>query len=281
MNKNMSENNSQNPSTESPAESNALILSPTQIMSYTRCPESFRRRYIEKEIIPPAIAQVKGTAVHKGAEFNYSQKIETKKDLPKKDIVDYSVNAYENQIKSEGVFLDPEEEMRGKKIVISEGKDQTVKIADEFASAIASKYQPESVEEEIKTVLPIKNIAIKGIIDLKTDNGFIVDLKVSGKAWTQDKVNRSVQLTFYSLLNFAKEGKYPSKLIIENIVEAKKIKTLTLETTRSRNDYETLLTRISSVVEGIQKGCFPPTSETSYWCDFRYCGYWKTCKYVN
>ena len=39
-------------------------LSPSQMGMYCRCGEQYRRRYIEKEIIPPGFALIKGGSVH-------------------------------------------------------------------------------------------------------------------------------------------------------------------------------------------------------------------------
>jgi hypothetical protein len=82
---------------------------------YAKCGEAWRRRYVQKEIIPPGVAAVKGISLHKGSEYNFTSKLETKVDRPVKDIVDYSVSTLEEKIKAEGLTLIDEEEERGKK----------------------------------------------------------------------------------------------------------------------------------------------------------------------
>ena len=151
-------------------------ISPSQIFTYSKCGEIYRRRYIEKEVIPPGIAQTKGLSVHKGAEFNFKPKIQTKKDKPVGDVVDFSVAAFEGQVENEGLSLNSEEEGRGKKIVVGEAKDKTAKMASVLMTHVAPRYQPVTVEEPVVVPLETSTHDLKGIIDLEVEDGSIVDL---------------------------------------------------------------------------------------------------------
>ena len=150
-------------------------ISPSQVGTYTKCGEAFRRRYVEHEKIPPGISLLKGRAVHKGSEYNFKQKVESHVDLKAKDIVDYSVADFETTKEKEGLLLNREEESRGASIVIGDAKDSTKDLSGLYAREVAPKYQPVGVEEEVFTELPSSSHDLKGYIDLRTDDKKILD----------------------------------------------------------------------------------------------------------
>lgn len=254
-------------------------ISPTQASMYLKCGEQYRRRYIEKHIIPPGISLVKGTSVHKGSELNFKQKVVSRSDMRKQTIVDYSVTMFEETIKNEGLSLNSAEESRGQNIVVAEAKDTTAVFAGLLMDKVAPKYQPIEVEENRFVELPTSTHDLCGIIDMKTDAGNIVDLKTSAKAWTQDRLDRDLQFTFYGLLDRVKIGEDPKPMILENLVSTKEPKNITLETHRGKEDFEILINRLNSVVDGINKGVFIPAAPDSWACDEKYCGYALTCRY--
>ncbi len=107
-------------------------LSATQLEMYWRCPEQYRRRYIEHEVVPPGISALTGRAIHRGAETNFRQKIESHADLPAKDIVEAAVAGFDVDVLG-GYMLSADEASRGVAIVLGEAKDQTAQLADVHA----------------------------------------------------------------------------------------------------------------------------------------------------
>lgn len=262
-------------------------LSPSQIDSFTRCGEAYRRRYIEKEIIPPAFAMLKGGAVHVGAEENFKQKIESHQDLPTKDIVDIAAASFDGKVVSEGVLLSEEEESVGKEILQGKAKDSTVRMAEQFSKSVAPLHQPIAVEEKVRLALPGAPRDLLGIMDLVVDGG-VQDLKTSAKKKLQDDVDSSVQFTTYAALYRTKYGKLPERIIIDNVIDRMTEKTgkITSEhqqlvTTRSTADFNALAARINTVTQGIEAGMFMPATPGAWWCSAKSCGYWRTCAYVN
>jgi len=126
-------------------------ISYSQVGMFLRCGEQYRQRYIENRVIPPAIAMIKGSAVHKGAELNWKQKIDTKKDLSKNDIVDLSVIALEERAR-EDLFLSEDEKTIGKDNLIGAAKDSVVSIAGLYADTMAPAIQPLHSEMMIDTI---------------------------------------------------------------------------------------------------------------------------------
>jgi RecB family exonuclease len=256
-------------------------LSPSQINTYLRCPEQYRRRYIKNEIIPPAIALLKGTSVHKASEKNFKQKIASRVDLPKQDIIDISVTTFEDTMKNEGLFLNKEEEDRGKAVVVGEAKDSVVVFSSLYSAQVAPRYQPKEVEKDQLIELADAPFNLKGRVDLIDENEKIIDLKTGTKTRSQDDVDRDTQLTFYSMTYRAIHGCDPTGLVIEQVIDKKVPENKTFTTTRNMKDYEALINRINVVSLGIKKGVFPPATDGAWWCSPLRCGFWFTCPYVK
>ena len=75
-------------------------ISVSQINMYLHCPASYYYRYVMDLVIPPKVALTRGTAVHSGIEFNYTQKMETEKDLPLEEVKEYTAAVFEEDRKS-------------------------------------------------------------------------------------------------------------------------------------------------------------------------------------
>jgi len=265
-------------------------ISPSQLGTFENCGEAYRRRYIEKEIIPPGVAALRGGSVHKGAEMNFLQKIESKIDLPRKDIIDKAAAEFDGRMKLEGLFLDPEAAARGKDIVVGEEKDITVRLAGLFADEVAPVYQPITVEEKIRIELPDSPRDILGILDMTAQiivdparGTGVVDYKTGKKTKPQSDFDKSSQISLYDLAYRAKNGgKAPDFLQVEQLIDLKKgPKRVTNVTTRSLPDFKATVARVNSMIEGLEKGAFMPTAPGSWNCSARWCGYFSTCRFVN
>lgn len=261
--------------------------SASQINTFTNCGEQYRRRYLEKEIIPPGVAAVRGSSVHKGAEHNFVQKIKTFKDLPKAEIVDRAVAEFEARVKADGVFMSDEEEAKGRAVVIGAEKDRTVRLTGVFASDVAPVYQPEAVELKQTIVLPKAPRDILGILDFvgtkvaePTQKG-IVDFKSVAKSKGQKTWDADPALSIYDLTFRAKEGRAPDFIAVEELVDTKVPKRVSITTSRSRRDFEALVARVNTVVSAVDAGVFVPANVGWWGCSPKWCGYWKTCAYVN
>jgi CRISPR/Cas system-associated exonuclease Cas4 (RecB family) len=232
-------------------------------------------------VIPPAIALLKGTSVHKASEKNFKQKIDSKVDLPKKDIIDISISTFEDTMKNEGLFLNKEEESIGKAKVVGTAKDSVVVFSNLYSEKVAPKYQPLDVEKDQLIELETSPFNLKGRVDLVDDRKRIIDLKTGTKTKNQDDIDRDTQLTFYSMTYRALYGCNPTGLIIEQVIDKKEPENKTFETSRDMSDYHALINRINAVAEAISKDVFPPAIESSWICSPKFCGYWNSCMFIS
>jgi hypothetical protein len=256
-------------------------ISPSRLGMYEKCGEQYRRRYIEGEKIPPGIALVKGTGVHGGAKGNFRQKIVSREDLPRKDIVEISVTSYEEALSKGGLSLTKEEESIGYHKVVAQGKDGVVTLSGLYADEMAPAYQPLLVEEDQLVTVPSSEYDLKGIIDLVDAQESVIDLKTGSKKKNEDEVHTSEQLTFYALLYKAKTGRLPTSVRLEVLIDTKKPQRQPLVGYRTMEDLGLLISRINAMTNGIKKGVFIPTQPTSWWCSERWCGYYRSCPYIK
>lgn len=248
----------------------------SQINMYLTCGERYRRRYICGDIIPPGIALVKGKSVHKGIEINNRQKIESHEDLPKSDIIEQTVTAYEQDVQQDLLFQ-PDE---NPKDVIGKGKDGVVSLAGLYADEVAPTIQPVQAEE--KTLIEMYDSKpIMVVIDCIDDKGVIHDYKTSGKTKPQSEADTSLQLSLYAMAYHDQTGKMPSSLQLDTLVETKTPKYVPLVTRRDESVYQKTANFLQSVSTGIERGVFLPAQPGSWTCDPRWCGYYDTCKYVK
>lgn len=260
-------------------------ISQSQLNMYTLCAESYRRRYIEKEIIPPGFALVTGSGVHKGAEVNFKQKIETRKDLKESDVIDIATTEFEDRLERDGVLLSDEEKSVGYDKTKGKTKDKVVRMTKVLINDIAPKYQPILVEHKQRITTPNSDYDLLAILDLVDEDGVIADFKTSGRKKNQDEVDKSDQLSFYSLIYKAMTGELPKAVRLELVID-RELKTKivtehqTLESARKMGDLKILMNRINTMITGINKGVFMPCDKNNWKCNARWCGYYNTCKYV-
>lgn len=256
-------------------------VSPSQLDMFCKCGEQYRRRYIEKEIIPPGIALLQGGAFAKATEGNMRQKIESHADVPAADIEEMASAAFDTALAG-GYALTKDEESRGAATVLGEAKDQTVEMAGFHIAKQAPDYQPVLVEERVRIELPNSTHDLLGIMDLADDKDRVTDFKTSGKRKNQNDVDSSVQLTTYAAAFKAKTGREASEVRLDTVVQLKSGMVRDVQKSdRKEADYKALANRISLVTVAIQKGVFTPASPMSWWCAAKWCGYHSTCPFVN
>jgi hypothetical protein len=262
--------------------SERIRISPSRILTYLRCGEQDRRRNVEKEIIPPGVAQLKGTGLHKASEINFRQKIVTRQDLPKKQIIEAAIDTFNEKIAVDGLELSEEEKSVGKEKVVAQAHTSLKTLSTLYADNVAPRYQPKDVEEKIVVPIPNSNIDLVGVVDVIDESDVIVDIKTSQRKKPQDDADGSLQLTSYALTHWAKTGAPAVELRIENIIDSTSPGVQTLQTQRKEEDFASFLRIVETVAKGIEAGVFPPAygMPGAWYCSPRFCGYWSTCPYV-
>jgi hypothetical protein len=248
---------------------------------YLRCGEQWRRRYVLGEKIPPGVALVKGGAVHKAAEVNYAQKVESHADLPASDLVAAAAAHVGDVIQNEGLMLAPDETARGVAKVKGEIVDRAVVLTKLFAERVAPSVQPALVEQFVTIELPNHTHDLLGRLDVTDTGDRIRDLKTAGRRKTQDDVDRSDQLTYYDAAFRKLTGRAPAGVTMDVLLDLKKPDVQTLHSSRDDKDRQVFLNRLNAMLAGVKAGSFPPAPLGAWCCSPKWCGYWFTCGFVN
>jgi hypothetical protein len=256
-------------------------LSASQLDMFAKCPESWRRRYLEGEIIPPRLAMLKGSAIHSAAEHNMRQKIESYADLPVKEITDFAVSAYEDKLKRDSYTLGENETLND----AAEMKSTVASMAQVHAERQAPDYQPVAVEQRFTISLPMLDHDLVGVADLITDQREVVDFKTGKRSLSQSDADESTQLSIYAAsVQRDNPGVDAVNVTLDMITEPgsrSAPKRVVIHSHRDRSDLPILANRVEVVSRTIAAGLFPPAAPGSWWCSADWCGYYATCKYVN
>ena len=252
-----------------------MRINQSRMNMHLRCGEQDRRRYEEGEIIPPGIALIRGSSVHKGAEENNKHILASGKEIKKVDLIKLVRNEFSKRIKAEGIYLTKEEKFQ-KKTVIENGKNEAMALTGVFADEVSPTIEPVKIEMPFE--IEFKENILHGRIDLVDKKG-LRDLKTSNKKKNQGEVDDSDQLSMYTLGYKFLFGKMPKTILMDVLVATKTPKYQPLTTKRTLKDIDVFLRRLYAVIEGIKKGVFLPTKPENWWCGEKWCGYYSTCKY--
>lgn len=256
-------------------------ISATQMEMIWRCPEQYRRRYIEGERLPPGVALLVGTGMHIGAQVNFDQKIKTHEDLPPKQIVGAAVSGFEKRVAGDGFSLSEEEASRGAKVVLGEAKDLTAKLAGAHAEHQAPDYQPVAVEHTTRIVFPNASHDLLGVTDLRDDKDRVTDFKSAARKPAEDEAERSIALTIYAA-SFQIENSRPSSEVRLDVLTKTKVPGRHVRVSqRDRNDFAVLANRVNITLAAIKAGVFLPASPGNWACSSKWCGFASTCPYFN
>jgi len=254
------------------------FITNSMLNMFQRCPEQFRRRFLEGEIIPPGISARIGTSLHRAAEENHRYKLMKGEDLPKDYLQDLARDTYKTLIENEGVYLAPEELTEAQKL-IAEGLDTAVTLTGLYRDRIAPEIKPYLIEKEIFIQVDDLPVPFRGTLDLITEDHLIIDFKTTSQKWSQEKADGLLQPTFYWFMAKA-EGISPNKFVFKILIKKSHPEVQTLETTRTEEDLWALIQRARVLIQAIEKGVFPPTNPENWWCSPRFCGYYATCPYI-
>jgi hypothetical protein len=259
-----------------------LKLNQSQVGQFLKCPEQWRRVNVEGERIPPPFSMLRGTAVHAGAELNFTQKIASGVDLPRNQVVEAAVESLQSTVRKEGVLLDAEETTRGLAVVQNEVEKKVAQMATVFSLEIAPRYQPTDVE--LRTEIRISDdLVLHGRVDWIDDQEQVSDLKTgAASGWGGDAVETSIQLTAYAILYYAVKKKLPRRLVIELISDKATPENKTFGTTRDGDDFEAFLANLKAVAFAMRAGAFTGAygQKGAWWCSKKFCGFWSTCQFV-
>ncbi len=243
-------------------------LSVSQVKTYLLCPLKYFYRYVQRLPTPKSSELALGSAVHSALEVNFTQKVQSREDLPLAQVTDAFSDAWKMQV-PETAF--DQEEKPG------QIKDEGVRIVGHYHSTVSPDIQPQRVEEKFELAFENAPYTFVGRVDLVDSRGLIIDHKTTKRAPTPEQVRQDFQLTAYSLAHRLTQGRPEAGLRLDVMVRTKTPKVLHLPAVRAPRDHARFLKLLGHVAKGIQSDLFYPNPNfTCPSCPYRQqCDAWQ------
>lgn len=241
---------------------------------YCHCQEAFRRRYIEGEIIPPAIAMAVGTGVHKAAETNHKQKINTGMDMRIDEILDAAADGFQTEVEQNGVYFTGSRSELNKEL--GKAQDLSINLAALYGKKIAPAIMPVAAELKIEAQHPDLPIPFSGTIDVVTQKS-IIDLKTARVKWRAGKEKETVQPEIYRFMLRENDG---HDYDFGFHVMAYTGETQYIPVKKSNQEMGYVVGIVKAMLNSIKTGCFMAAVPGHWICadGGKFCGFWHTCK---
>lgn len=249
-------------------------LSHSSINTYLGCPERWRRRYLELEYEPANQKMLVGKVVGRAVGAGYIGKIET--GAISAELLTDTFDTEWTESTQEEVDWEGEEP--------GAVKDAAASSLIAYASSLMPTVEPVTVEESFEIILPGAEWVTLGYMDW-LDSSTIFDLKVSGKAKTQENLDWDDQATLYvAAKQIQGDGLRPFKWhAVKRPSPGGRSPATAVEltTTRTQLQVNHMLEKIALVAREIDwrvetgnwQGAAP-----GYWlCSAKSCGYFPTC----
>jgi hypothetical protein len=162
-------------------------LSASSIGMLMRCPRQFQHRYLRGEKERPGGALVIGSFFHETLEWNYRQKIDSHRDQPLSDAVQYLNDVAIPQVVEENGGPD----WISWDTTFDDARSDAQRITGAYYRQVVPRIQPVVVEEKFSLDVPGVEVPVIGYIDL-ADTDRTIDTK-TGKQVSR-KVKPSWQL---------------------------------------------------------------------------------------
>jgi len=269
--------------------SKKVQLTSSMLRMFAGCGVAFQRRYGERfgigpteEIIPPGVAAIAGTGVHKSIEANLTAKMDTGEPISREQINDIARDAVRDEWDS-GVMLHGYEAVNPTK-TLGETQDKSIRLAGLHYSMLAPQIVPLALEEPFVIVLDNYPYNLSGRKDIRED-GTIRDTKTSATSSTLPADGDvTMQMAMYAL-DEQVQGRPLPRVITDGLIDLKAGPALrqrsAVVTKLNFNPLYARIERAIETIEAIQSGhaAAMPCDPTHWGCTMRWCGYAPTCPF--
>lgn len=245
-------------------------ISASAIAKFLQCPLAYKYIYVDTPIrLPWNMYAWYGDAIHKSLDFNYRQKIKSRKDRDRDEVIDF----FKTQFKKSIAWM-PAPTFQPNAAIILE--NDWIEMLERYMIDMAPKIQPMAIEQEFELYLESVWTYVKWYIDLITEDGYIVDHKTCSQSthrkWNDKAVQSNYQLTMYSLAYRKMFKKAEKGVQIHKLVRGNKNNDLFFErlsTTRTDLDVLVLVQLIMRMEQMIANDIRYPNLNSCETCDFR------------
>lgn len=248
-------------------------LSLSSLVLFWRCPERWRRRYLEREREPQSGAMIVGKAVGAAITQHYAAQM-AGDALSAGDADDICAAEFdESALRPETEFgEDDADELR----------EHGRAALDAYLSELAPEVRPVSVEGKAELRFAGAEWAFVGYLDVEDESGTVIDVKVGKKHVTDATARRSPQVTSY-LLARAMEGRPAERFAFHSVRRGAKRgeHCVVVPTERNGGQLRKLEERIAQsarqIVRCAETGEWPLSTPDGWWCSGGMCAFWASC----
>lgn len=247
-------------------------LSISSINLFERCPEKWKRRYINREYEPPSGAMILGSAVG-AAEAHADQAVIDGEARPTtEDVLDLFSDEWAQRTSSEEVAWDEKDP--------GEIKDTGIAAVQAYEADIVPTYTPLTVEREFYVQPEGVEWGFKGYLDLETASGVVADRKVRKMKMSDMEADSDSQATGYLLARRA-EGNPATAFDFHVMVKTKKPYADIVTTSRTDVQLDRFVDRLYRVASEIhwrlERDVWSGAAPGAWWCAAKTCGFWASC----
>jgi CRISPR/Cas system-associated exonuclease Cas4 (RecB family) len=232
----------------------------SQLRTYMQCPRTYYMQYVLKRFPPKNLALQFGSSIHTALEVFYNTGNQTLAE--ETFIKDFSA-------KSVDVLLKPTENLQ------KEGTLGVKLLNEYFKNENKPLIKPKFVEYKFETILkhPVTgeslDVPIKGVMDIITEEGFILDHKTSASIWTMDMIDSDMQKNVYWLAYKSLFGVEPKGFGFNFLIKRVKVPKFDVQWVEVNQAQQIETVKfIQHIVNEIRRGHFPT-------CQNKYC---KNCR---
>jgi hypothetical protein len=266
---------------EVPAVLPVKSLSVSSIMRFLRCPESWRRTYLEGEWEPVGPPLLLGKAVGAAESTSLALKVQTGSDLSLDDVQDAYSDEWDLAVETASDREGIEWSDKQPAVVKEVGRE----VLAAYHTTVAPSVKPVSVEREFRLQPPGADWVYKGYIDIEDADDVVIDMKVKGKALSASDARVDAQATSYLLARRQEAragfGK-PARRFDFHVMKTLKTPVVDIvDTTRTDVQLDAFYQRILRTAQEIawraEMDVWQGAVPGSWWCGPKFCGFWDRC----
>lgn len=269
-------------------------LSKSSVELYLKCPEKWRRRYLETEFEPMGPPLLIGKAAGNAAARNWHQKKESYVDLPASEVTEIYHDEFDLAVEGAEAPIDWRDQKK------DDVRGAGARALAAYQGKVAPIVQPVSIEREFVLEFDEVDWVFKGYFDLEyvlseegraridapAPNGdeptIPGDLKMKAKMLSQDEADNDVQATSYLTARRA-EGLPYNRFEFHVATTAKEPRAELVLTDRTDVQLDNFLRRTFQIAAEIgwrhENDHWQGAPPGSWWCSEKWCGFYNTCPY--
>lgn len=254
--------------------SRLMALSVSSLALFWRCPQRWRRRYIDQQREPQNGPMVVGKAVGGAIAQHYAARI-AGACLSVKDADDICLAEFDESAARLATDFDSDEpDML---------REQSREALRAYLTELAPRVRPVSVERRIELRFDGAEWAFVGYLDVEDEAGAVIDVKVGAKHVPEARAGSDPQPSAYLLARLT-EGRPAARFEFHSVRRGavrsgERCRVVVAE--RSPAQLAALAERIAATARQIadceRSGDWPLSSPDGWWCAPGQCRHWQRC----